>query len=83
MAYLSVEPRRQERHRSMYRDVIVGLTLLAMAVVAGGAVWMNGYLVHQQDALRAELYMTTGERDMQGRELDKCRIQRRDLRESR
>ena len=65
----------------MYRDIIVGLALLAMALVTGGAIWLNGYMVHQQDALRAELYMTTGERDMQGRELDKCRIQRRDLRE--
>ena len=63
------------------RDLLVAGLLICAFMVAGGAIWMNGYLVHQQDKLRAELYMAEGERDAQGRELDRCRIQRRDLRE--
>ena len=63
------------------RDLIVAGLLVFAFTIAGGAIWMNGYMVHQQDKLRAELYMAEGEREMQGRELDKCRVQRRDLRE--
>ena len=61
---------------------IVGiLCILFLLAVSTGAIFINGYLVHQQDKLRAELYMAEGEREAQGRELDKCRVQRRDLRE--
>ena len=63
------------------RDLIVAGLLVFAFTVAGGAIWVNGYMVHQQDKLRADLYMAAGEREMQGRELDRCRIQRRDLRE--
>lgn len=50
-------------------------------VVVVFAAWSNGVVVGERLSLERELSMTKGEFAMQGKELDRCRIQRRDYRE--